>query len=110
MSIKTPLLWVVLFTTFATGMIIGWVSGSELEAERCRTGLIGINRQLDELLEYVLTDSLFASPDGVGDECTKPQPCSYETAMKKAQDGQVIFFASGTYPDMPEDEGKKHAH
>jgi len=42
--------------------------------------------------------TLFAAPDGSGDECSQSQPCSLRTAFGRLQPGSVLFLRGGIYP------------
>jgi len=42
--------------------------------------------------------TLFAAPDGSGDECSQSQPCSLRTAFGRLQPGSVLFLRGGVYP------------
>jgi parallel beta-helix repeat protein len=41
--------------------------------------------------------TMFASPDGKGDGCTKEIPCSITTAFSKVKAGDVLFLKGGVY-------------
>ncbi len=39
----------------------------------------------------------FVQPDGTGTECSRSKPCSLQTALAQATDGDTIYVAAGTY-------------
>jgi len=41
--------------------------------------------------------NLFVRPDGSGDACTQGSPCALASALKKAQNGDTLYLAQGTY-------------
>jgi len=41
--------------------------------------------------------TLFAAPDGQGDDCTENSPCNIRTAFRKLQAGDVLFLRGGVY-------------
>ena len=41
--------------------------------------------------------TLFVAPDGTGTACTQGNPCSLQTALAQATDGDTIYVATGTY-------------
>jgi len=41
--------------------------------------------------------TLFVKPDGTGTACTQDNPCSLQTALTQAADGDTIYVATGTY-------------
>ena len=41
--------------------------------------------------------TLFAAPNGQGDECTETSPCSIRTAFSRLQAGDVLFLRGGVY-------------
>ncbi len=48
----------------------------------------------------VLGENYYVSPDGIGNLCSQLNPCSFQTALTKAQangDNDIIYVASGTY-------------
>ena len=40
---------------------------------------------------------LFVKTDGSGDQCSQASPCSIETALVNANDGDTVILAAGTY-------------
>ncbi len=40
---------------------------------------------------------LFVAPNGSGVACTRAQPCTLQTALAQATDGDAIYLAQGTY-------------
>jgi parallel beta-helix repeat protein len=53
--------------------------------------LVGLN------LVVAASGSLFVSVAGAGTACSQSQPCSLQTAVGMAVDGDIIYLASGTY-------------
>ncbi|HEY76882.1 MAG TPA: hypothetical protein G4O00_12050 [Thermoflexia bacterium] len=40
---------------------------------------------------------LFVTTDGTGTDCTQANPCSLQTALAQANDGDTVYLATGTY-------------
>lgn len=47
--------------------------------------------------------ALFASTTGTGTDCTQSNPCSLQTALGQAVDGDSLFVAGGTYTSTSDD-------
>lgn len=60
-------------------------------------GLLSLLRGMSQTAHAALSDTWFASTTGSGSGCTQPNPCSLQSALNKAIDGDVIFVAAGTY-------------
>jgi lysophospholipase L1-like esterase len=46
----------------------------------------------------ITKNTLFASTKGIGQSCSKKEPCSLETALKQVKPGEILFLRGGVYP------------
>ena len=66
---------------------------------RLGTGLIVVVILLlwNGLLQIACADELFVKTDGSGAACTQGEPCSLQTALAQAIEGDSVYVATGTY-------------
>jgi hypothetical protein len=60
-------------------------------------GLLSLLRGMSQTARAALSNTWFASTAGDGSVCTQSTPCSLQSALTKAIDGEAIFVAAGTY-------------
>jgi hypothetical protein len=60
-------------------------------------GLLSLLRGMSQTAHAALGNTWFASTAGDGSACIQSNPCSLQSALNKAIDGEAIFVESGTY-------------
>lgn len=63
----------------------------------CLAGLLLILSLTTQPAQALLGVELFVSPAGAGSACTRSAPCTLQSALAKAVNGDTIYVAGGTY-------------